>query len=253
MRLCNKAVAAGAVLWLSAVGVSAGGGDVRLIEAIKDQDHEAVRALLKQKIDVNAREGDGATALHWAVVRDDVEAVEGLLRAGANVNAANDYGVTAVSLACTNRNTTVVKTLLAAGADPNAATSTGETALMTCTRTGSADAVAALLDHGASNVNAREQSHGQTALMWAAAQENADIVRALLAHGADVRARSISHLLPVSLGGAGGGFREAVLMPQRGATPLLFGFVGSTVEQQGLKVAIAEAVNAELSPTDGRE
>jgi ankyrin repeat protein len=221
MRLCNKSAAAGAVAVLWVASVSAGVGDVRLIEAVKNQDHETVRALLKQKADVNAREGDGATALHWAVVRDDAETIEGLLRAGANVNAANDYGVTPVSLACINRNATVVRKLLAAGADPNAATSMGETALMTCTRTGSADAVAALLDHGATNVNATEKSHGQTALMWAAAQENPDVVRVLLAHGADVRARSASHLLPVNLG-EGDAFRDTVLLPQRGFTPLLF-------------------------------
>ena len=61
---CNKAVATGAAALLWVASVSAGDGDVRLIEAVKDQDHEAVRALLKQKADVNAREGDGATALH---------------------------------------------------------------------------------------------------------------------------------------------------------------------------------------------
>ncbi|MEE8128931.1 MAG: ankyrin repeat domain-containing protein, partial [Vicinamibacterales bacterium] len=140
MRLCNKSMAAGAVAWLWVASVSAGGADVQLIEAIKDHDHETVRALLEQKVDVNAREGDGATALHWAVERDDVETIEALLRAGADVNAANDYGVTPISLACINRNATVVKKLLVAGADPNAATSMGETALMTCARTSSADA-----------------------------------------------------------------------------------------------------------------
>jgi len=208
------------VLWVA--GVSASAGDIPLIDAVREQDREAVRALLRQKADVNAREGDGATALHWAVVRDDVETIDGLLRAGANVKAANDYGVTPLSLACTNRNAAVVKKLLSAGADPNAATSMGETPLMTCTRTGSVDGVTALFEHGATNVNAQEASHGQTALMWAAAQEAPDVVRALLAHGADVHARSTSRLLPVSLGGGGGNFRDAVLQPQGGATPLLF-------------------------------
>ena len=221
MRLCNKSMAMGAVAWLWVASVSAGGADLQLIEAIKDHDHETVRALLTQKVDVNAREGDGATALHWAVERDDLETIEALLGAGADVNAANDYGVTPISLACTNRNATVVKKLLVAGADPNAATSMGETALMTCARTSSADAVAALFDHGASNVNAREESHGQTALMWAVTQEDPEVVRLLLGHGADVRARSASHLLPSWLG-TGNAFEETVMLPHRGSTPLLF-------------------------------
>lgn len=241
---CNKSAAAvaAAVLWVASV--SAGGGDIRLIEAVRDQDHETVRALLKQKADVNAREGDGATALQWAVVRDDAETVEGLLKAGADVNAANDYGVTPLSLACTNRNLTVVKKLLVAGADPNAATSMGETPLMTCVRTGSAEGVAALFDHGANNVNAPEKSHGQTALMWAAAQENPDVVRLLLTHGADVHTRSTSHLLPVSLGGNAGNFRDAVMMPQRGVTSLLFAARHGRIENARLLLDAGADVNA---------
>ena len=42
----------------------------------KQKDVAAVRALLKQRADVNATEGDGATALHWAAYHDDVEIVE---------------------------------------------------------------------------------------------------------------------------------------------------------------------------------
>jgi ankyrin repeat protein len=242
MRLCNTSAAAGALAVLWVVTVSAGAGDVRLIEAVKNQDHETVRALLKQKADVNAREGDGATALHWAVVRDDVETIDALVRAGADVNAANDYGVTPVSLACINRNATVITKLLAAGADPNAATSMGETAIMTCTRTGSADALTALFDHGAKNVNAAEKSHGQTALMWAAAQENPAVVRVLLTHGADVRARSASHLLPVNLG-EGDPFRDVVMQPQGGFTPLLFAARQGRIENARLLLDAGADVN----------
>ena len=241
MRLRNQAMATGTVAWLWATSVSAVGADFPLIEAIKDHDHETVRVLLEQQVDVNAREGDGATALHWAVEQDDVETVDALLRAGADVNAANDYGVTPVSLACTNRNATVVEALLAAGADPTAATMMGETALMTCTRTGSAAAVTALLDHGAT-VNAREESHGQTALMWAAAQENPHVVRVLLAHGADVHARSTSHQLPVSLGD-GDAFGPAIMEPQRGSTSLLFAARHGHIENARLLLDAGADVN----------
>ena len=232
MRLSGKWMAAAAVAWLGIAGVSAQDADLRLIEAVQGQDHEAVRALLDEKIDVNAREGDGATALHWAVLRDDVAVVEALLGAGAEPDAANDYGVTALNLACTNRNAAVVGKLLDAGADPNAATSMGETPLMTCAGTGTADALAALLDHGA-DVDAREKSHGQTALMWAAAQANPEAVRVLLARGADVGARSDSHLLPVNRG-VGNAFEQSVLEPQRGSTPLLLAARNGHVENARL-------------------
>src|SRR5262245_62827342 len=59
-----------------ALGTSARAAvDLRLIEAVKNRDTAQVRALLEQRpstIDVNATQGDGATALHWAAHRDDL-------------------------------------------------------------------------------------------------------------------------------------------------------------------------------------
>ena len=246
MWLCNKAMVMGAVVGLCVVTVSAWGADLNLIKAIKDHDHEAVLVLLKEYIDVNGREGDGATALHWAVERDNVETIEALLRAGADVNAANDYGVTPISLACINRNATVVKKLLIAGADPNAATGMGETLLMTCARTGSADSLAALFGHGADNVNAREESHGQTALMWAATQDNPDVVRLLLEHGADAGARSVSHRVPSWLG-TGNAFESSVMLPHRGSTPLLFAARHGRIDSARLLLDAGADVN-EVAP-----
>lgn len=250
MRRRRNAVAqVVAVVCLSAGTVWAAGADLQLIEAVKARDHESVRALLDRGVAVNAREGDGATALHWAVERDDAEAAEALLRAGADVTAANDYGVTPTSLACLNRNAAMLDRLLAAGADPNAATSMGETLLMTCAGTGAVDAVEMLLDRGAANVNAREASYGQTALMRAAARDDPEIVRLLLAHGADIHARSTTYLLPVSLGNplddVGGG---AVMVPQRGYTPLLFAARHGRIENIRLLLDAGADVN-EAAPT----
>ena len=49
--------------------------DLTLIEAAKHGDPAAVDAALSKGIDVNARQGDGATALHWAVHNDDRQTV----------------------------------------------------------------------------------------------------------------------------------------------------------------------------------
>ena len=51
-----------------------------LIDAVKKQDVQAVRALLKQKVDINATEADGFTALHWAAQRNDLQLVDLLAR-----------------------------------------------------------------------------------------------------------------------------------------------------------------------------
>ena len=161
----------------------------RLIEAVQNGDVAAMRALLRQHVDVNVPEPDGTTALHWAAHRGDVVAVDLLLGAGARVIAVNTFGITPLSLAVENGNRAVVDRLLKKGADPNTRVKGGETALMSAARAGRTDAVRALVEAGA-DVNAHETTRGQTALMWAAAEGHADIVRYLIQHGADIEAAS---------------------------------------------------------------
>ena len=164
-------------------------GDLRLVNAVKNRDQDAVRSLLKERVDVNTPEADGATPLAWAAHWNDAGVADLLIVAGANVNAANAYGVTPLSLACTNGSAAMVQRLLRAGADVNATLPTGETVLMTCARTGNVEAVTALLNRGA-NPDARDVERGQTALMWAIAENHIDAARALVAKGADFRIRS---------------------------------------------------------------
>src|SRR5437016_11593250 len=157
-----------------------------LADAAEKSDRAGVRALLKQRVDVNAPQVDGMTALHWAAYQDDFETARLLLKAGASAKAENRYGVTPLSLACVNGNTELVESLLAAGADPNTTPRGGETVLMTAARTGKVGPVKSLLSRGAV-VDAKER-HGQTALMWAAADGHAAVVELLIKAGADFRA-----------------------------------------------------------------
>lgn len=168
--------------------IGAAGRDLPLVEAARHADRDAVRALLKQGVNVNAAEADGTTALHWASYRDDGELVELLIRAGAKVNAANDLGATPLWAASQNGSAGMVRRLLQAGANPNLALLRGETPLMVGARSGNSEVVEQLLAKGA-NPDARG-ARGQTALMWAVAQRHANVVRVLLARGADVHARS---------------------------------------------------------------
>jgi ankyrin repeat protein len=190
MGLNMKTLTWGAMAVLLAVATVSAAADLRLVEAVKQGDRAAVRSLLAESVDVNAPQGDGATALAWAAHRNDLEAAELLIRAGADANIANDYGVTPLSLACTNGNAAMVAKLIEARANPNAAQLSGETELMTCARSGSVDAVKSLLARGGVDVNATEKNRGQTALMWAVAAKHAEVARVLIEHGADVHARS---------------------------------------------------------------
>jgi ankyrin len=180
----------GAVLLLFGANFAyAAVADARLADAIMRSDREAARALLQQKVDVNAEQPDGMTALHWAVRQDDLDTAQQLLRAGAKATAATRYGVNPLYLASVNGNASMIDALLRAGADANSANPGGETALMTATRTGKVDAIKLLLDRGA-NINAKESVRGQTALMWAVTENHPEAVKLLLARGADVNAQT---------------------------------------------------------------
>ena len=206
-----------------------------LIKAVREGNIEAARALLKQRVDVNAPQGDGATALHWAVQLDDLNTVEFLLRAGARADATNDTGVTPLYLACMNRNAVLVEKLLAAGANPNAALLKGETVLMMCARSGNASAVKALLIHGA-DVNATEAQHSQNALMWAVAQRRPEVVKVLLEAGANFRARSRAYPQVVTGEETQRAGREELnyTVFRGGSTPLLFAARSGDVESARL-------------------
>jgi len=206
---------------LSAVTLGVGGSELRLIDAVKAGNREAVRALLappSAAAIVNVPEADGTTALHWAVRADDVDIARLLVSAGANANASNRYGVTPLSLAAANANAATVRLLLDAGADAKATLRDGETILMAAARTGNPDAVALLLSHGA-DVNAREQSLGETALMWAAAENHPETVKLLVDHGADVNARSSNMAWPKDRFGLEG---VLTILPHGRWTPLMY-------------------------------
>ncbi len=170
-------------------GTAAATGDVRLVEAARNQDHKMIRSLVSQHADVNIRSDDGSTALLWAAHWNDLETADVLLRVGADANAVNDLGMTPLSQACVNASTELVALLLNAGAKPNTAVGTGETPLMTCAKSGSAAAIQMLIAHDA-GVNAKESSQNQTALMWAAAEHHPDVVKILIEAHADLQAHT---------------------------------------------------------------
>jgi uncharacterized protein len=207
----------------------------RLADAAMKRDVAAVRALIAQKVDVNAPGTDGTPALHWAVRVDDVATARLLIGAGANATMTNRYGLTPLAIAAANGSASMIAVLLDAGADVNALDPAGETALMGAARVGKADAVTLLLDRGAT-IDLPDSTYQQTALMVAVRENHPEIVSLLIARGASVQTktrvgRTPAWVLPNSVPGFGhgigivrGGLPDRGLRaPIPGAmTPLLF-------------------------------
>jgi ankyrin repeat protein len=242
LRSC-RATAGVFLCLLATAAFAAPAGDVRVVEAVRSGDADALRALLNERADVNAPQADGATALAWAAHRNDLEAADLLIRAGADVNAANTYGVSPLSLACANGNAAMVGKLLDAKANPNAEQVTGETALMTCSRSGSVEAVNLLLTRGA-DPNASEKQKGQTALMWAVSRKHAAVAKALIEGGADVNAASkVAELTPPMRAVT---YTKDVYFPKfsGGFTPLMFAARSGDLESARVLLAAKADINA---------
>ena len=259
----------GAVLAVLAVRLGAADGVVKspepspLADAVQHGDAQGVQALLKNKVDVNAPQPDGATALHWAAYRSDAESAAALIRAGANVNAKNKYGVTPLALAADQGDAAVLDLLLKAGAKPNDAinfVNSGETPLMHAARSAKVDAVKLLVRAGA-DVNAKENWNGQTALMWAAADGNSAMVKALLDLGADIHAKSHAGTTPFLFAVRKGDLPSVQAMLAAGAdvnekrsgdfaTPLLIAIINGHADLVDLLLDKGADPNAEGGTTE---
>ena len=229
-----------------AAGMRAAQNDRRLIDAAKQGNKTAIRALLKEKVPVNAIASDGTTALHWAVRSDDMETVKLLLQAGANVRFTDRYGITPLKFAAENGNAAMIEVLLKAGADPNATLPTGETALMTAAHTGKPDAVGMLLSHGA-KPNEREQRFGETAAMWAAAENNAAAIRVLADGGGDLNAKSRLMEFPEFKFLTSGMVITA--LPKGGWTPLMYAARQGSMD--AARALVEAGANPNLTDPDG--
>jgi ankyrin repeat protein len=158
--------------------------DTPLVDAARNDDLQAVRALIAKRANVNEHARDGSTAILWAAYHSNLEMARALIAAGAAVNTPNHYGISPLLQASRSGDAPLVAALLKAGADHAARHPDGETPLMAASRSGRVEAVRLLLDAG-SNVNAAEAYQHQTALMWAAGEGHVDVVKALLAAGAN--------------------------------------------------------------------
>src|SRR6516165_6588744 len=152
-----------------------------LFTAIRNADAQAIRKLLDNGADVNAREAEGNTPLILASFYASSECLELLIEKGANVNAANKAGATPLIRAATDHEKT--RLLVAAGANIQVRTALSNTPLiLAARRAGNTRTVQLLLERGANPTERNEV--GISPVLAGAASGDVQTVRLLLDAGA---------------------------------------------------------------------
>eukprot|EP00752_Nemacystus_decipiens_P008526 g7615.t1 len=189
----------------------------RFITAASDGDLDAVKAYLKDGLDVNSQDWDKLTALVAAASQGHLQVVKLLLDKGADVNAKDKDEISGLMEASIMGHVAVVKELLKAGAEVDAEAKSGVTALWLASGEGRKDVLKELLKSGASANNSR--SDGITALMGAAAGGHGEVVNMLLKAGADVGAKDHDEVTALMNAAESGSLEAVDALLAKGADP----------------------------------
>jgi hypothetical protein len=92
--------------------------DEAMLHAVVTGDLRALKKSIKDRADVNSRDGAGRTALLLATQKGDAKAVKLLLARGANPDLADSTGVTPLQAATTAKQNAIRKLLEHGGAHP---------------------------------------------------------------------------------------------------------------------------------------
>src|SRR5262245_58833885 len=154
---------------------------VEMVTAIRNADAQAIRTLLDNGADVNARDAKGNTPLILASLYASPECVQLLIEKGADANAANKAGATPLIRAATNYEK--ARLLVAAGAKVRVRTALGNTPLLLAARrAGNSRTVELLLERGARATERNDA--GVSPVLAGAASGDVNTVRLLLDAGA---------------------------------------------------------------------
>lgn len=195
----------------------------RLMDAIEWEDLASVERLVKEGVDVNARDSMQHTALMKAAHKGNISILQLLIEEGADVNAEDSLGETALIGAAFQEKTEAARFLINHGAMVNQGSTTP---LMWAAFRGNVELIKILLEHGA-NVNVQNHE-ALTPLMWAADQGHINAVWMLIAAGADINAQNKSGLTPLMFAARKGHMPVVRILLNKGASQHITSLQGKT-------------------------
>lgn len=164
-------------------------------------DVSALRDLVRQKVDLNQRDGHGRTPVHIAAHGSHYDFVRELAKAGADMRAKDSRSYDIITIAAVRDDVGMVELAVSLGADPRAITSPYDgTALIAAAHLGHADVVRALI--GAKAPLDHVNNLGWTAAMEAVVlgdggKRHQDTLKALLDAGANARIADRNGVTPL--------------------------------------------------------
>ena len=229
------------------IGAGAQSTADELIQDIRNNDLTALKSRLAKGAPVDTRDQRGTTLLMHAAALGSPEAVKLLLGNGADVNAKNDLEATALILGAGNPEK--ARMLVEKGADVNASSKLGRTPLTIAAGCdGCSATVKLLLDKGA-DPNAREKEGALPGAAAAVAPENGRRRRARQGDTALTAAARADNFESVKLLLAKGAGADAT--DGEGFTPLAF--AASNCNLEAVELFLAKGANVNTANTAGGE
>lgn len=191
-----------------------------LIAAADRGDTDALRRLLADGAEINARDERGRTAVLAATYGHHTAAVQTLIQAGADINIRDERLDNPFLYAGAEGLIDILRLTIDAGADPALTNRFGGTALIPACERGHVEVVELLLTRTRVNVN-HINNLGWTALLEAIVLSDGgpphqEIVRLLIAHGADVNIADKQNVTPLQHARSRGYTVIAQLLEQAG-------------------------------------
>ncbi|KID95301.1 Pfs, NB-ARC and Ankyrin domain protein, partial [Metarhizium majus ARSEF 297] len=167
-----------------------------LLCAAKNGHEAVVRLLLEKGADIKAKDRRGQTSLSYAAENGHKAVVRLLLKKGADIEAIDDYhGQTALSWAAKNGHEAMAELLLKKGAKLEARDASNSTPLLWAAKHGQQAVAKLLLEKGA-NIETRD-ANSRTPLLWAIERGGEVGARPLIEKDANIGVKGIFDRTPL--------------------------------------------------------
>ena len=185
-----------------------------------------VNTMIRDGVDIEARDAIDATALHRAVVAKSENGSRLLIEKGADVRACTAVGLTPLHFAAIGGHHVIARLLLDMEADVNAKTKDGMTPLHYAASNGHTTVLHLLISHGA-NIESTD-SHDGTALYKAAEGGWEDTVQILIFNKANIEAQNDLHQSSLIAAAQNGHLGVACMLLENGADQTVRDFMNLT-------------------------